>query len=101
MSIYYDVKEHLSVKNARGSNADIPIGAMRFQLSLLGALMLTDNAAITSLKLTVDGEKHQFSGKEVTPALHNLLQAMERGNNVDIVVPRRVGLPSRSATTSP
>lgn len=86
MSFIYDVKEHLTVKNAQWSNADIPIGAMRFQLSLLGALMLTDNAAITSLELTVDGEKHQFSGKEVTPALHTLLRAMEQGNNVDIVV---------------
>lgn len=89
MSICYDVKEHLSVKNARGSNADIPIGVMRFQLSLLGALMLTDNSAITSLELTVDGEKHQFSGKEVTPALHTLLRSMEQGNNVDIVVQYR------------
>lgn len=86
MSMIYDVKEHLVVKNAHEGTNDIPISVMHFQLSLLGALMLTDNAAITSLELTVDGEKHQFSGKEVTPALHTLLRTMDQGNNVDIAV---------------
>lgn len=83
MSVYYTVKEHLIVKNM--TKASIPVEVMKRQLSLLGALMLTDDAYVTTLELTVDGAEHRFSGKEISSDLHTLLRAMDQGKNMELV----------------
>lgn len=85
MSVYYNVKEHLVVKNTHENGADILVGQMKRQLSLLGALMLTGDATIFSIELIVEHTKFRFSGKEVSPELHALLCAMDHGNSMELV----------------
>lgn len=85
MSVYYTLKEHLIVKNLHERGNDIPVAQMKRQLSLLGALMLTDDAAIASLEVIADGTTYRFSGKEVSPELHALLRGMDQGDSVEIV----------------
>lgn len=80
MSVYFTIKEHLSVKNIESECVCMPLEAMRVHIANLGAMMLFDRASIYSIKLSADDKEYAFSGKEVTPELHALIRAMMDAN---------------------
>ena len=82
MSVNYIVKEKLIVNNAEICEDIILV--MKHQFSLLGCLMLQDDAAIESISLKADGKEYHFSGSEITPELHTLLRAMDNVNTLEL-----------------
>ena len=82
MSVYYTVKEKLTVRNREA--CEEMIYSMKCQLSLLGVLMLQDDAAIEKISLKADGKEYTFSGKEITPELHALLRAMDDAEALEL-----------------
>lgn len=90
MSVYYDIKEHLVVKDRQPSEfvtaKDNAVDIMHYQLSLLGALMLQENAFIEELVLNADGETYSFSGNETTPDLGKLMKALRNACDLDLTI---------------
>lgn len=82
MSVYYTVKENLTVRKAE--TCEEMIFVMKHQLSLLGFLMLQDDASIEKLTLKADGAEYTFSGREITPELHTLLRAMDNAETLEL-----------------
>ena len=82
MSVNYTIKEKLVIRNA--NTCQDLIYVMSRQLSLLGFLMLQEEAAIESLPLNADGEQYHFAGTEITPDLHKILRAMENAEALEL-----------------
>lgn len=85
MSVYYIVKEHLSIKHVNREYRYEPIDAVTEQVASLAEMMMLDQATIHSAKLLADGKEYTFSGKEVTPELHALVRALSHAEEVDFV----------------
>lgn len=82
MGVYYTIKEKLTVRNREA--CEEMVDRMKYQLSLLGVLMLQDDAAIEKLALKADGKEYHFSGTEITPDLHTLLRAMDDAETLEL-----------------
>lgn len=82
MSIYYDIKEHLIVKDTE--KHEEAVGLAKYQLSLLGAWILQDRAGVFSLTVVADGKKHQFEGKVMTNEYHNLIKAFDEAHSLEV-----------------
>ncbi|MBQ8496368.1 MAG: hypothetical protein IJ489_02805 [Clostridia bacterium] len=75
MGVYYHVKEKLTVRNTEICEEMVLV--MKHQLSLLGFLMLNDDASIENLTLNADGKEYHFEGYEITPKFHTILRTIE------------------------
>jgi hypothetical protein len=90
MSSYYDIKEHLIVKDRQPSEFITPkddiVDIMHYQLSLLGALMLQEIAYVDELTLNADGKTYAFSGRDVTPEFGELMRALNTARNLELTM---------------
>lgn len=90
MSEYFDVMEHLVVKDGEEKDFCTPqndaLETMSYQMSILGALMLQDNAKIHRVKLSADGEVYSFSGECPDEGYKKIVNAIRESKDVDLVV---------------
>lgn len=88
MSIYYEIMEHLVVNDIPDPDIDCnkntAVGIMQYQLSLLGALMLQNEAKVGSMKLTADDRIYEFSGSCPDGTFKELMMAMSEAVNIDL-----------------
>lgn len=82
MSVVYSINETLKIKNEH--NYKLIVGAIRFQYTLLGALMLNNDAKVFELNLKADGKDYSFSGEAVTPEFKELLDAMRSAIEIEL-----------------
>ena len=82
MSIYYDVKEHIIIKNT--AEQDDSLSVYSHRLARIGALMLEDNARFKKLVAITDGKKREFSGNTMTKKFHDIMRAIGRADSVEI-----------------
>ena len=83
MSVYYEVKEHVVLKNEATEALSFDVAE---SLAQIAYKMLLDRAAIWELKLTADGKKYSFKGKEVTHELHEIIRAITNAAEIDMVI---------------
>lgn len=89
MSIYYDIKEHLAVTNARSEYVTPAMEAadlLAVQLADLGAAMLLGNAKNAELRLTADGKQYSFNGDVPGAEYKQIIQAIQNTNDIDFTV---------------
>ena len=84
MSTYYSVNEVLKLKNEE--NYELIIGAIHFQYTLLGALMLNDDAKVFEMNLKADGKDYSFAGSDITPEFKKLLDTMRSAEEIELTV---------------
>lgn len=80
MSVVYSIKETMNIKNE--GNYKILVSKLRYQYSLLGALMLNDDAKIIDMTLTADGETYPFNGDVVTPEFKVFLDKLSNAKEI-------------------
>lgn len=56
-----------------------------WRLSLLGAFILNDRCCVGELRVIADGAEHSFSGKTLTQAYHEALQAAREACKLEII----------------
>lgn len=83
MSIYYDIKEHIIIKNT--AEQDYSLSVYSHRLARIGALMLEDNARFAKLVVITDGKKREFSGDTMTKKFHDIMRAINRADSVEII----------------
>jgi len=93
MSIYYDVKEHLVVRERTNDVIDnsedsrnVAVKSLQFRMAILGSLMLLDDAKIWELKLTADERIYSFSGNVPSIELKEAIAAMQDAKSIDLVL---------------
>lgn len=84
MSIYYDIKEHLIIKNTEehAETADI----FTNHLVRLGSSILDDNARVHKLQIITDGEKREFSGETLTEDFHNIVREVKGASSIEAIL---------------
>lgn len=82
MSIYYDIKEHLIIKNTE--EHDFSMGVYSHRLVRIGALVLEDCARFHKLIVITDGETSEFSGDTITEEFHNIIRKINSASSVEI-----------------
>lgn len=84
MSIYYDIKEHLIIKNTEehAETADV----FTNHLVRLGSSILDDNARVHKLQVITDGEKREFSGETLTENFHSIIRAIKEASSVEAIL---------------
>lgn len=83
MSVYYDVREHVVLKNKAAENLCFDVAENIVQICYR---MLWDRAAIWKLELTADGKEYSFKGREITPDLHEIIRAIANASEIDMVI---------------
>lgn len=83
MSVYYDIREHIIIKdtNEHMELADMFI----YRIACLGRSLLLDSGKIIQLTVVTDGKKREFSGKTVTAKFHNIIRAMRSAENFEVI----------------
>ena len=82
MSIYYDIKEHLIIKNTEEHN--FSMGVYSHRLVRIGALVLEDCARFHKLLVITDGKTSEFSGDTITEEFHNIIRKINSAVSVEI-----------------
>ena len=83
MSVHYDVKEHVVLRNEACEKIKYDVVET---IAKIGYKMLCDCAAIWKLSLKADGAEYSFNGSEVTPELHRIIRAIDDANNLELVI---------------
>lgn len=83
MSIYYEVKEHLIIKDT--VTHDNSISVFSHRLARFGGLVLEDCAKFIKLVAITDGEKREFSGDTMTKEFHDIMRAIGNAQSVEII----------------
>ena len=83
MSIYYDIKEHIIIKNTADQEESLSVYSHR--LARIGGLMLEDCAEFRKLIVISDGKKREFSGNTITKKFHDIMRAINRADSVEII----------------
>ena len=83
MSIYYEVKEHLIIRDT--AEHDFSMSVYSHRLARFGGLMLEDNAKFIKLVAITDGEKREFSGDTMTKEFHDIMRAINSAESVEII----------------
>ena len=93
MSIYYDVKEHLVVRDRTNEVIDnsedsrnVAVENLQFRMAVIGSLMLLDDAKIWEFKLTADERKYSFYGNVPSIELKEAIAAMQDAKSIDLVL---------------
>ena len=83
MSVYYTVKEHISIKNSKN---DLVISSIIDTIASIGKQMLYDRAEIRQLSLEADGKAYSFVGREITHELHEILRAISNATALELAL---------------
>lgn len=83
MSVYYNVKEHISINNFQDEEV---ISSIIETIASVAQMMLYDRAKINSLSLCANGELHSFEGHEITSKLHEIIRAIGAATTMDLVM---------------
>jgi len=83
MSVYYTVKERISIKNSK--NEYIAFGIID-TIASIGKQMMCDRAEIRQLSLSADGKAYSFAGHEVTHDLHEILRAISNATALELTL---------------
>ena len=83
MSVYYNVKEHISTNNFQDETIT---SAIIDTLVSIGREMLYDRAMIGELSLYANGNKYFFKGREITPKLHEIIRVINSATTMDLVM---------------
>ena len=83
MSVYYNVKEHISINNFQDEEV---ISSIIETIESVAQMMLYDRAKINSLSLCANGGRHFFEGREITPKLHEIIRAIGEATTMDLVM---------------
>ena len=83
MSVYYDIREHIIIKdtNEHMELADMFI----YRIACLGRSLLLDNGKIIQLTVVTDGEKSEFSGDTLNEKFHNIIRAMRGAESLEVI----------------
>ena len=83
MSVYYNVKEHISTNNFQDETIT---SAIIDTLVSIGREMLYDRAIIRELSLQANGNEYFFKGSEITPKLHEIIRVITSATTMDLVM---------------
>jgi hypothetical protein len=83
MSVYYNVKEHISTNNFQDETIT---SAIIDTLVSIGREMLYDRAIIRELSLHANGNEYFFKGSEITPKLHEIIRVINSATTMDLVM---------------
>jgi hypothetical protein len=83
MSVYYNVKEHISTNNFQDETIT---SAIIDTLVSIGREMLYDRAIIRELSLQANGNEYFFKGSEITPKLHEIIRVINSATTMDLVM---------------
>ena len=75
MSVYYDVKEYLEIREIAGGN-DPMVDLARKHLAWLGWKMLDDSAWVRKIFLSCGEKNYVFSGDTVCADFHDIIRAL-------------------------
>ena len=84
MSIYYDIKEHIIIKNTEEHEHIQDV--FTNHLVLIGMEILHDNIRIHKFQVVTDGEKREFSGETITKDFHEIIRAVKTASSIDAVL---------------
>ena len=83
MSVYYEVREHVILKNdAAEEIKDSVVEA----IAQIGYRMLLGHSAIWKLALKADEKVYLFAGRDITPDLHEIIRVIEDAQTIDLVM---------------
>ena len=92
MSVYYEIKEHLVIRNRTEEvlndyedARNLAVGNLQARMAVLGALMLFDEARIFKFTLTADEQTFTCSGDAPSPELKEAMIAMDDAENLEVV----------------
>lgn len=83
MSVYYDIKEHIIIKNTAEHEETRDI--FSYRLVCLAKSLLLNSGKIHNLTVIADGKKRELSGTTVTAKFHNIIRAIDKANSLEIV----------------
>lgn len=88
MSVYYEVKEHIILKNVENNRC---VGYnLKYDIieaiAQIGYSMIWENCMVWNLTLKADGKEYFFKGKEVTPELHTIVNAISESKDIDLLL---------------
>ena len=83
MSVYYNVKEHISTNNLQDETIT---SAIIDTLVSIGREMLYDRATIRELSLHANGNEYFFKGSEITSKLHEIIRVINSATTMDLVM---------------
>lgn len=84
MSVYYNVKEHLSIRNYQD---EFVLSTVVDTLVNIANAMLYDRARINNLSLFVDGKSYSYAGSEIAHDFHEIIRAVSNQiTNLEIVL---------------
>lgn len=83
MSVYYNVKEHISTNNFQNETIT---SAIIDTLVAVGKEMLYDRAIIRELSLQANGNEYFFKGSEITPKFHEIIRVINSATTMDLVM---------------
>lgn len=83
MSVYYDIREHLIIKdtNEHMELADMFI----YRIACLGRSLLLDSGKIIQLTVITDGKKREFSGRTINSKYQNIIRAMRSAESFEVI----------------
>lgn len=88
MSVYYEVKEHIILKNVENNESDCY--NLKYDIveaiAQIGYLMLWNHGVVWNLALNADGEDYFFKGREITPDLHAIVRAIGDAKDFELVL---------------
>ena len=88
MSVYYDVKEYLSVKEVTEKN-EFTKELAQAHLAWLGWKLLSDSAYVNKLSLSCNGKGLAFSGEVITSDFHKIIRALDDASSFELIVDYR------------
>ena len=88
MSIYYDVKETLSMRKITEKNA-FTKELTRMHLAWLGWKLLSDSAYVNKLSLLCGEKKLVFSGEVITSDFHEIIRALDDADSFELIADYR------------
>ena len=83
MSVYYNVKEHISTNNFQNETIT---SAIIDTLVAVGKEMLYDRAIIRELSLQANGNEYFFKGSKITPEFHKIISVISSATTMDLVM---------------
>ena len=88
MSVYYEVKEHIILKNVDSEKCDC--NNVKYDIietiAQIGYSMLWNHGVVWNLALNADGTNYSFKGREITPELHGILRAIGDAKDIELVL---------------
>lgn len=88
MSVFYDVKEYLSVKEITEDNNTI-FSLAKAHLAWLGWKLLSDCAYVNNISISFGKEKLVFSGDTITADFHHIIRTVKNESSFELTMDYR------------